>query len=307
MKNEDIKGHLTALITIILWGTTFVSTKRLLVDFRPVEILFYRFCIGLAALFAVYPKRMVKTGWKQELTFAAAGLSGITLYYLFENIALTFTSASNVGVIISLAPFFTGLLASAWLDGEKPGRRFYLGFVAAIAGIGLISYNGSAILHFSPQGDFLALSAAFVWAVYSILTRKISQFGYHTIQTTRRVFSYGLLFMIPMMLVFRYPMDLTRFAKPGNLFHIIFLGLGASALCFVTWNLAVRALGAVKTSVYIYMVPVITVIMSVLFLGEQITWMSAAGTALALVGLFLSNDSLTTGIFHLFVPQGKQG
>lgn len=307
MKNESLKGHLTALITIMLWGTTFVSTKRLLVDFRPLEILFYRFCIGLAVLFAVYPKRMAKPGWKQELMFAAAGLSGITLYYLFENIALTYTSASNVGVIISLAPFFTGLLAGIWLDGEKPGRRFYLGFVAAIAGIGLISYNGSAILQFSPKGDFLALSAAFVWAVYSILTRKLSQLGHHAIQTTRRVFSYGLLFMVPMMLVFRHPMDLARFAKPQNLFHIIFLGLGASALCFVTWNLAVRALGAVKTSVYIYMVPVITVIMSVLFLGEQVTGMSAAGTVLALAGLFLSNDSLTSGVIRFFAPQGKQG
>lgn len=73
-----------------------------------------------------------------------------------------------------------------------------------------------------------------------------------------------------------------------NLLNMLYLGLGASALCFVTWNLAVKTLGAVKASVYIYMVPVITVVMSALVLKEPVTWASALGTALAVAGLFLS-------------------
>ena len=73
-----------------------------------------------------------------------------------------------------------------------------------------------------------------------------------------------------------------------NLFNIIFLGLGASALCFVTWNLAVRELGAVKASVYIYMVPVITVITSAIVLQEKITLLVALGTILTMTGLFIS-------------------
>lgn len=72
--------------------------------------------------------------------------------------------------------------------------------------------------------------------------------------------------------------------------NILFLGLGASALCFVTWNAAVKLLGAIKTSVYIYLVPVITVAASVLILQEPFTWMTAAGTALTLAGLFLSES-----------------
>ena len=74
------------------------------------------------------------------------------------------------------------------------------------------------------------------------------------------------------------------------LLNIIYLGVGASALCFVTWNVAVKILGAVKTSIYIYMVPVITIVTSVLFLQEPVTWLSVVGTALAVLGLFLSEN-----------------
>ena len=126
-----------------------------------------------------------------------AGLCGVCLYYLLENIALTFTMASNVGVIISVAPFFTALLSRLFLkQEERLNIGFFIGFLVAIAGIALISFNGSA-LHLNPAGDLLALLAAFIWACYSILTRKISSYGYNTILTTRRVFLYGLLFMIP--------------------------------------------------------------------------------------------------------------
>lgn len=208
-------GHPAAFLTILIWGTTFISTKVLLTDFKPVEILFFRFVLGFLALFLVYPRRMEKTGAKQELTFVAAGFCGICLYYLLENIALTYTLASNVGVIISIAPFFTAILSHAFMKVEEQFQAsFFIGFIVAMAGICLISFNGSA-LQLSPAGDLLALSAAFVWACYAVLTRKIGSFGYHTILATRRVFFYGILFMIPALFLFdlrwSYPSLQTRF------------------------------------------------------------------------------------------------
>ena len=291
MGNRKSAGHLAALFTIIIWGTTFISTKVLLVDFRPVEILFFRFVMGFAALLLACPHRMKGVGRRQEMTFALAGLSGICLYYLLENIALTYTMASNVGVIISVAPFFTAMLSRLFLKSEgKLRANFFIGFVVAMAGIALISFNGFE-MELNPVGDVLAVLAAFVWACYSILTRKISSFGYPVILTTRRTFFYGILFMIPALFLFDFEMGLERFADMTHLLNILYLGLGASALCFITWNLAVKALGAVKTSVYIYMVPVITVVTSVFILKEPVTWVSAAGTALAVAGLFLSEYS----------------
>lgn len=288
MENRNKAGHLCALLTIIIWGTTFISTKILLVDFQPVEILFFRFVMGLLALLIIYPHRLKTTTKRQELTFALAGLCGICLYYLLENIALTYTMASNVGVIISVAPFFTAIMSHLFLKEEgKLRANFFIGFVVAMIGIFLISFNGSK-LELNPVSDLLALLAAFVWACYSILTKKISSYGYHTILTTRRVFFYGILFMIPTLFMFDFHLELSRFTNPVYLFNIIFLGLGASALCFVSWNLAVKVLGAVKTSIYIYMVPVITVVTSTLILHEQITVLSIIGTLLTLAGLFLS-------------------
>lgn len=288
MEQKKTAGHLAALLTIVIWGTTFISTKVLLVDFQPVEILFFRFVMGFLALTAVYPHRLKKTTRAQEITFAAAGLCGVCLYYLLENIALTYTMASNVGVIISVAPFFTAILSQMFLKQDeklKPG--FFVGFVIAMAGIILISFNGVK-LHVNPVGDLLALLAAFVWACYSVFTRKISSYGYPTVLTTRRIFFYGLLFMVPALFWFDFRLDLMRFANPVYFLNILFLGLGASALCFVTWNFAVRLLGAVRTSIYIYMVPVITLAASVLILKEPVTWMTGVGMALTLAGLFLS-------------------
>ena len=105
MKQQPAAGHLAALLTIIIWGTTFISTKVLLTSFQPVEILFFRFVLGFFALLAACPRRLKSASLIQELTFAGAGLCGVCLYYLMENIALTYTMASNVGVIISVAPF----------------------------------------------------------------------------------------------------------------------------------------------------------------------------------------------------------
>ena len=292
MEQTKASGHLSALLTIIIWGTTFISTKILLVDFQPIEILFFRFVMGLLALMLVYPHRMKGTTRRQELTFAAAGLSGVCLYYLLENIALTYTMASNVGVIISVAPFFTAILSHIFLKQEEKFRaNFFIGFLIAMIGIVLISFNGTA-MELNPAGDLLALLAAFVWACYSILTRKISGYGYNTILTTRRIFLYGILFMIPALFLFDFKLDLTRFTNPVYLLNILFLGLGASALCFVTWNFAVKLLGAVKTSVYIYLTPVITIAASVLILHEPFTVLTGAGTVLALAGLLLSESKI---------------
>lgn len=288
--NTPTLGHLAALITILIWGTTFISTKVLLNDFTPIEILFARFLIGFVVLLLVYPRRLVLQRRRQEWLFVAAGASGIALYYLLENVALTLTSASNVGVIITIAPFFTALLSFLFLRQEKPRWLFFAGFLAAIVGVGLISYSGSR-MRLNPMGDLLALLAALAWAVYAILTRKISALGHHPVQATRRVFFYGLLFMLPLLFLLflmDFRLGFERFANPVNTGNILFLGLGASALCFVTWNTAVGILGAVKTSVYIYLVPVVTVTASVLLLGEPLTPALVIGALLTLAGLWLS-------------------
>lgn len=294
MRQTAWAGHGAALLTILIWGTTFISTKVLLTSFQPVEILFLRFVLGFLALCLIYPRRLQLGERRQELWFAAAGLCGVTLYYLLENIALTYTLASNVGVLVSVSPVFTALLSHFLLRREKLRPAFFAGLAVALAGVVLLSYNGSAVLKLDPRGDVLALLAAAIWSAYSLITRHISSFGYPVVQTTRRIFAYGLVFMLPALLVFGFRPSLAAVLEPVNLLNLVYLGLGACALCFVTWNFAVGKLGAVKTSTYIYLVPVVTLVTSALVLGEPVTPLSAVGAALTVAGLALSEHKKGT-------------
>ena len=223
MKNETALGHVLTLMTIIIWGTTFVSTKVLLEAFTPIEILFFRFTLGYLSLWAIYPRKGTYGTLRQELLFAAAGLCGVTLYFLLENIALTYTFASNVGVIISIAPFFTAFLANWLLDGEPLRKRFFVGFAAALTGIILIGLNGNFVLKLNPVGDILATLAAVVWACYSILMKKIGAFRMNMVFCTRKVFFYGLLFMLPVPGQYAEP-PLPRIRRVRPLLRYVELG-----------------------------------------------------------------------------------
>jgi len=288
MMEKKWLGHIAALTCVSVWGFAFVALVILLREFSPLEILLFRFSLAAVALYLIYPRRMERTTWRQELLFAAAGLFGVTAFFLLQDFALLNTAASNVSLIVTVAPVFTVLLSWRFLNGDRPTGFFFLGALLAFCGIGLISFAGGAFV-FSPVGDLLALGAGFSWAVYCVFTKKVGGFGYHVIQTTRRIFLYGLLFALPFAIGMEFRLDLLRFSDPVNVAGMLYVGLGSSAACFVFWNFAVRQLGPAKTSVYIYFSPLVAVMGAVLVLGETITWLKGLGIVLTLLGLALSN------------------
>lgn len=284
--SETVKGHLSASVTVMIWALTFISTKVLLKDFLPIEILFIRFLIGFLVLTVVSRRRLSFNGWSKEKYFMIAGLFGVFLYYYLENVALTYTLAMNVGIIGSVSPFMTALISRFVLKQGTIPKIFVLGFICSMIGISLISLSGT--LNVDPIGDGLALIATVCWASYSLIVKKISTFGEGTIAATQRIFFYGLLFMLPVLFLSIDSLDVSRFAQLGNLSNLLFLGVGASALCFVTWNFSVKTLGAVRATVYIYTIPMLTTIASVAILGETITIKTVFGILLTLTGLILS-------------------
>ncbi len=288
MENQKLKAHIFALITIFIWGSTFISTKLLLTDFTALEILLYRFIIGYLVLIFIYPQSYRPQSLRQELYLAAAGLTGITIYYLLENIALEYTYASNVGTLVSIAPLFTAVFAYYFLKNERPSKFFYIGFALAIYGVIIISFQSTNIT-INPKGDILCIIAAVSWGAYSIFCKKISNFGnINATLMTKRIFFYGILFILPIALFENWNWRGQHFADPLNLLNMLYLGVGASAICFTTWNWAIAELGAVKTSVYLYLTPIITVIASALVLNEPITKALVIGITLILVGLIVS-------------------
>lgn len=287
MYRRTSAGHVCALLTNIIWGTTFVSTKVLLKDFNPIEILFYRFLIGYLFLWIVYPKALHIKNKKLELQFAAAGVTGICLNYLFENMALLYTGAAIVSVIVSASPFMVGILAYLFLK-QKVKKYFIIGFVLAIVGITMISFSGVADVELHWLGQLISLGACLMWAVYGLLSEGINQQGFPEILVTRRLFFYGLISVTPLYLLFGDMTSISMLAVPVNLGNIIYLGLGACVLAFIMWNFAIRVLGTVTANVYVYLLPVVTIVVSALFLQEKITLSIIVGTVLTLAGVALS-------------------
>ncbi|MFP3156162.1 DMT family transporter [Lachnospiraceae bacterium ZAX-1] len=290
-KGSHAIGHLLALFTCLVWGTSFIFTKILLERFSPLEILFFRFIIGYVALWIIHPHKLKIESKKEELELFFAGFFGVTLYFLAENVALSYTLASNVGVLISVSPFFTGVLAH-FVVNEKIRKSFILGFIISIFGVACISLNGVTLLKLNPIGDILAIGAAVSWAVYSNLTKKVSENPrYHIIAVTRRIFFYGLITIIPCMFFMDFSFTGNHMKQLDSWVQLIFLGLASSAICYITWNEAMKRIGTVKTSVYLYLIPVLTLLFSAIVLKEKITWVALLGTGLILSGLVLSEKT----------------
>lgn len=289
MVYRKFAGHGMALFVAVIWGTTFIFTKILLDIYHPAEIMIFRFVMAWVALFFCNPKLVKPKSLKEELPFMGAGLTGLVLYCLFENFALSYTYVANVSIIISASPMFTALLL--WLFGmsKRPSKKFFVGFVMAIAGITLISVASGDQVGISPVGDILTLGAALMWAFYGICVEFTKGQGYHDLVCTRKIFAWGILFSLPTIPIFDLSLSLAPLTQPLVLFQVAYLGVGASALCILLWNKAVFYIGSLATNIYIYLLPVISLIAIQMFLPEPIHWPAAIGAiALILVGLLLS-------------------
>ncbi len=306
-KNRKIFGYAIAAVSIFFWGITFICTKALLTEFSALEILFFRFLAAYLGLWIIRPK-FEKIESRDNILFALAGLSGVVLYQFTENMAIHFTNASNVSVIVSICPLFTALIAQYFLKENHLNLWFLLGFIIAILGVALVCFNGKMELELNPKGDLLALFAAICWGFYSLFVSLINKHNYDPICTARRVFFYAVIFMLPLMLLGYFvtksgaegdflaslsvnidkATNLQRFSKPMNWVNLLFLGLIASGFCFSAWNKACEIVGTVKVSCGLYLIPVVTIIFAFFTLGEQITLLGAFGSVLTITGLFIS-------------------
>ena len=300
-----MRGLALVTFTTLVWGVTFVNTRALLPYFSALEIQVLRFTLGYAALWCIYPRRAPVARGDERL-FIGMGLSGVAVYQLLENCAIHYTNASNVSILVALCPMTTALLA--WMLGRdgRPSLRFFVGFAIAIAGVAMVCTNGVNALHFHPLGDLLAFCAMLSWGFYSMFVDVVNAKGYPPMFAIRRAFFWALAFTVPIVLFgltrvggtvlngsFAVSLDpaanCERFASWLNLLNLGFLGLLASAACFVVWNMACEALGTVRCTVTLYLIPAVTVVIAAIFLGERMTMASFAGSALILGGVILSS------------------
>ena len=285
---QKIMGHFYAIFTILVWGSCFVLTKEMLTTYTAIQIIPLRMALAYVTLWVLRPKTL-KLPRKDELMFILIGVTGGSLYFFLQNTALSYTYAANVSILVALAPILTVILAQLFSrSGERLGKYVYIGAVIAIVGVVLVVLNGQLTFHLNPLGDFIALGAAFMWAVYSILIKKYTE-QYDNFLVTRRVMLWAFLTSVPLMLVTDGMPDLRPlFTTPRILLSWLFLGVFGNAVCFALWNVAFKRLGVVITNNYLYASPFVTLAAGYLILHEEITLMSIIGAVLITAGVIVA-------------------
>ena len=286
--------HVVALLTIIVWGTTFASTKVLLLhSLTPPEIMVERFIIAYACILPFCHKKWLADSLGDELRMVLLGVTGGSLYFWTENTALFYTTSSNVALIICVTPLLTSLLTIILFKEVKLTRRLAIGSLVALLGEVFVVLNGNFLVEVNPLGDALAFSAALCWAVYSVLLRPLNA-RYDTLFLTRKVFFYGLVTMLPIMF-FRGEdgLHLSALASPVVWGNLIFLGIIASFGCFFSWNMVLRKPDVVVASNYMYCQPLVSLTCSVIILHEPLTPIALVGTIFILFGIWFAENGLT--------------
>ena len=292
----SIKYHLVAFLIVSIWGSTFVFTKMLLMaGLTPADIFTLRFIVAYVLLatlsfgmgISADSKAVWCRSWRDEIMMAGLGMAGGSLYFLTENAAMLYTTATNTSLIVCSCPLFTMLIFRMVYRNEKTSRNELVGSLISLAGMALVVLNGHFVLHLSPLGDLLAFSACLCWAVYSLIIKQVSE-NYSSVFITRKVFFYGLLTMIPYYMVTGGMHNLGVLRDSRIIFNLLFLGCVASFGCFLGWNWVIRHLGPVKTTNWVYFNPITTIVFAAWLLGERITPYFLIGTLCILSGMYIA-------------------
>lgn len=280
--------HFLAVFTVAVWGASFVSTKILLnAGFLPTHVYLLRFAFAYLILLAVSHERLFAKSFRDEVMLACCGLTAGSIYFIAENTALEFSLVSNVSLIVCANPLLTMIFGGLLYRSERLGKRQFAGSILTLCGMVLVVLNGKFILDLSPVGDLLAFVAALVWTIYSLIVRPLSE-RYSTLFISRKIFFYGALTSLPVLFFVGTDIPWAAFKNPVVAGNFLFLGIVASLFGYVIWNKALRVIGTVLASNYIYAIPLFSIVLSVIFLHERITPVAVLGACLILCGMVLA-------------------
>ncbi len=292
MSNSKLFTYSEALFAVIVWGASFIATKVALRDVSPVTVVWLRFLMGIAILgIAVGLRRQFTWPAKKEWSyFALLGFLGITFHQWLQSNGLETSEAGTTAWIVSTTPVFMALLGWFLLK-ERLGWIKTLGILLAFCGVLVVVSKGDfgsvSIGRFGAPGDKLILVSAVNWAAFSALSRR----GLKSHPASLMMFyvmSFGWLFTSLLFL------STKGFFEIGNLtfngwMGVIFLGIFCSGLAYIAWYDALKALATAQTGVFLYIEPLVAVVVAFLVLGEAITPASVIGGAVILFGVWLVN------------------
>ena len=281
--------YLLILLAVVFWGTSFVATKTVLLEIKPVTVIILRLILAsiLLTTIALSTKRSFSVNLKSHGWIFILAL--IATFHLWIQVTgLQYTTASNTGWIIGTAPIFMAVLGLIFYK-EKVTFLQLAGILIAMFGLLLLIGKGN-ILNINlieNKGDLLVLGSAFTWGVYSMVNKKIS-LTYSPLMT--------ILYLFLMMAIIIIPFNLNSdtFNSVINLsllgwISILFLGLFCSGIAYVIWAQALRDMESAKVGAFLYFEPFVTVLAAWFFLNEAITLMMILSGLLITFGVFIVN------------------
>ena len=281
-----------AFLAVAFWGASFVATKLVLRELSPITIVILRFALGLAALIAIVnlkgkwafvPRRDL--GW-----FLFLGFNGIFVHQLLQVNGLVSTSATNTGWMVALIPIFTALLA--WVLLREPfGLIQVLGLALAALGTLLVLSRGEfetgAISLPATRGDLLVFLSAPNWAIFSVLSKRLLAWYPPSFMITVTM-GLGWLLLLPLFVASAGWRELPGLSLEGWA-GLLFLGLFCSGLAYVFWYDALKVAGAGHVASFLYLEPLVTLVVAMALLKEKPVIGTLVGGGLILSGVWLVN------------------
>ena len=296
---QKLPFHLLALFVIVCWGLTPVSTK-VLYDYGmgPWAVLALRVVIAYGVLIFLSPKTIYAGTPRDEGLCVLLGIALVPVYYGLQNVALVSGDAATVAITATIAPILIGFAGSALF--RKP-MHWLMGLGACAAGTGLVLLAvDSCILQEMPLSViWWSLGAAAGFALYSMLLRAAGDLP--PLLMLRKSLGYGLLASIPFYYS-EFETEAFLLSEPVVLGNILFLSIGALAICWALWQVVVRRIGADAAGIWSFFAPVATVLGGIFILHEEISYIGIMGGTMIICGVI----SAQTGLVKIAMAVAKR-
>lgn len=281
-------AKLGLVIAIVLWSASFVAMKYAIAEFGPILTVFLRMILAAAVLIFFLPP-MAKKQQYQKGDWWLLGLLALCepcLYFIFESYALTYTTASEAGMVTALQPLLVAVAAFYFLQ-EKINSRLIVGCLLAMAGVIGLTVAGTSSEHATNPwlGNALEFGAICAATGYSLLARKLSQ-RYSPIFLTLLQTVMGSLFFLP--LIFWQSPNISLDASPEAIMAIVFLAFGVNIFAFTCYNFAFKTMPASQVGSLMNLLPLGTLFFGWLMLGEQLNNLQYLAAGLVLIGVIWS-------------------
>jgi drug/metabolite transporter (DMT)-like permease len=289
-KNFSLIGILSLIFAMFIWASSFIALKAAMEDLGPFTVIFLRMIIA-SLCFVYFIKSFIKYDFsKKDIKFILLlALFEPCLYFIFESKALQLTSASQAGMITSLMPIITAMAAGYFLK-EIITKQLIFGSLIAMSGAIWLSLQGVSTVS-SPNpllGNFLELLAMVCGAGYTITARYLSD-KYSALFITAIQAFMGAIFFTPLFIYeyFTIPLNITM----NSFLWVLYLGVVVTLAGYGLYNYALTKIQASKAAVFVYLIPVFTLILSYFVLNEKLSVLEFIACFVILFGVILSEIS----------------